>query len=349
MRLIRILALATLPLSFSCGGGDKDDSETGDTGESGDTGEPLSEDEQQAQDAYTAFLDGIPEADLSTSENIGVWAQASAPNVFLQALLPTILIADHISRWQEAGNTGLPACPVLTGYNDMGEATGTDTSAVGGCTDYTGVEWLGSNSQFMLDSETISIVNDGFGTSTPSADCAGKNDDYIIHSYSEWSGFEGDTFTISLLSGLTSTTHYVDDSCAPVDEGMALDVVMTRQSETVGEAEEITWNQAGHTASKTIVATGQMDIETVDEVTNDSICASEAISGSTHFTTSVQTAAVHYDGETDCSEDSTVTWTLDGAEQGEISGVSCSSTANARGLRGLLLSMGMLLIFRRRD
>ena len=111
----------------------------------------------------------------------------------------------------------------------------------------------------------------------------------------------------------------------------------------------ITWNQEGHTASKSVVASGQMDIATVDEVTNDTLCASEAISGSTHFTTSTQTAAVHYDGGTDCSEESTVTWTLDGVDQGEISGVSCSSTASGRGLLGLGLSMGLLVGFRRRD
>jgi hypothetical protein len=352
MRLIRILTLTTVSLAFSCGGDKDNNKETGhaeDTDNSEDTGETLSAAEQQARDAYTAFLDGVPEADLTTDENIVVWAQASAPNVFLQALLPSLLIADQISRWQEAGNAGLPDCPVLTGYNEMGEATGTDTSAVGGCTDYTGVEWVGSNSQYMLDASTIVMLNEGFGTATPSTDCEGENDDFGIHSYSEWSGFEGDTYTIRMVSALTSTTHYVDDSCSPVDEGMALDVVMTRKSVTAGKAEEVTWNQEGHTASKTIVATGQMDIETVDEVTNDSICTSEAISGSTHFTTSVQTAAVHYDGATDCSDDSTVTWTLDGEEQGEISGVACSSTANARGLGGLALSMGLLLIARRRD
>ena len=268
--------------------------------------------------------------------------------MFIQLLLPSLLIGDHISRWQEDGNKGLPPCPTLTGYNDMGEAVGTETSAVGGCTDHNGVAWMGSSSQYMLDVETIAMVNDGFGTSTPSADCKGVSDHFSIHSYSEWSDFAGDTNTVSLLSALGSTTHMVDDSCKPVEEGMALDVVMTRKSVMAGEAEEVTWNQTGHTAAQTIAATGQMDIETKDEVTNDSICYSEAISGSTHFTTSVQTAAVHYDGGTDCSDESTVTWTLDGVDQGEISGVSCASTTR-RGLPFMWLSLGLVLIFRRRD
>jgi hypothetical protein len=152
------------------------------------------------------------------------------------------------------------------------------------------------------------------------------------------------------LSVLVSTSHYAAASCEPVEEGMGLDVEMTRHSETLGEEEEeVTWNHTGQAACKSIAVSGHMDVETIDEVTNDSVCGTEAISGSTRFTTSEHTAAVHYDGATDCSEESTVTWTLDGDVQGEISGVACSTTANGRGLSGVLLSMGVLLIFRRRD
>ena len=57
------------------------------------------------------------------------------------------------------------------------------------------------------------------------------------------------------------------------------------------------------------------------------------------FTTSTQTAAVHYDGATDCDLESTVTWTLDGAGQGEISGISCASVSNRLGWVGMLFSL----------
>mgnify|MGYP001270728821 CR=1 FL=1 len=57
---------------------------------------------------------------------------------------------------------------------------------------------------------------------------------------------------------------------------------------------------------------------------------------------------VTYDGESDCDEASTVQWSLNGEDQGEMEGVSCSTGTqpkNALAILGLLL--GLILIRRR--
>ena len=373
------LGLFVLPLSFglACSGTDKDDGpepgsdsgqsedtahsddtahgdDTGDivdTGDTTDTGEhtdPLSEEEQQAQDAYDAFLAEIPEADLSTAEQVTIWSQTSAPNLFMQVLVPTFMVGDQISQWQEAGNSGLPDCPVYTGYDETGQVVGMEASVVGdGCTDFKGTQWLGSNTQSMSKDGNILLVNNGFGTIGPSPECTDRNDTLLIHSYTEWSYLSEDTVEIDMLSALDAVTHTTDSSCMPVEDGLATDVVMTQLTEMVGDAEQNTWNHVGHAAINSDGVTGHMDVETTDEVTNDSLCTTEALSGTTRFTTSTQTAAVHYDGATDCDLESTVTWTLDGVGQGEISGISCASVSNRLGWVGMLFSMFAVLWGRR--
>lgn len=60
---------------------------------------------------------------------------------------------------------------------------------------------------------------------------------------------------------------------------------------------------------------------------DQSVCRDEAISGQTTVSVANGVAVFRYDGETDCDEESTVTWTLDGVDHGEISGVSCAAVA----------------------
>ena len=280
-----------------------------------------------------------PEADLNTVENITVWSSASAPNLFMQMLVPTFLVGEHVSQWQEAGNKGLPDCPVYTGYDETGQVIGMEASVVGdGCTDFNGTQWLGSNAQSMLEDGTILMVNNGFGTIGASAECTDRNDTLMLNTYTEWSSIGEDTVQIRMVSALDSVTHTADSSCLPIDDGLAVDVVMTQQTETIGESDKNTWNHLGHAGIRSGGVEGHMDVETTDEVTFDQICTTEALSGSTRFTTSTQTAAVHYDGETDCDVESTVTWTLDGVGQGEITGISCASTGSRFGLAGMFLS-----------
>ena len=78
MRLVRPLFVLPLTFGLACSGSDKDDEpvpgsdsghsedtgsieDTGHSDDSGDTGgEPVSEDEQQAIDAYDAFIADLP-------------------------------------------------------------------------------------------------------------------------------------------------------------------------------------------------------------------------------------------------------------------------------------------------
>jgi len=104
-----------------------------------------------------------------------------------------------------------------------------------------------------------------------------------------------------------------------------------------------TWNGEGRVGS---AADGVYRGTTEAEVRDQSVCGHEAISGKTTVSVANGVAVFRYDGETDCDDESTVTWTLDGVDQGEISGVSCAAVAveNASWLALPLL----LLAFRRR-
>ena len=68
-----------------------------------------------------------------------------------------------------------------------------------------------------------------------------------------------------------------------------------------------------------------MHATTVNEVLDNAVCNSEALSGTTTLTGDGHTAVITYDGATSCDTASTVTWTLDGAPKGVISGSSCSA------------------------
>src|SRR5207237_7006940 len=74
-------------------------------------------------------------------------------------------------------------------------------------------------------------------------------------------------------------------------------------------------------------------------------CFSEAHSGTTTLTGGGKTAVITYDGGTDCDEEGTVTWTLDGVDQGEVAGVACTVTGvHGRASGSLLLAAGAIAI-----
>jgi len=104
-----------------------------------------------------------------------------------------------------------------------------------------------------------------------------------------------------------------------------------------------TWNGKGRFGES---SEGVVSVETVDEVIDRGQCLTEALSGSTTITAGHHVAVVTYDGATDCAEDSTSTWTLDGEAKGELQGVGCSA---AGGLSAwALLALGGLGLRRRR-
>jgi hypothetical protein len=129
---------------------------------------------------------------------------------------------------------------------------------------------------------------------------------------------------------LTSTSSGSDTSC----------VTMTGSSATSysGTVTDNTWNGSGDTGNST---QGKVHGETKDEVLSGP-CSSEAQSGTTTLTSGSNTVIITYDGATKCDQSSTVKWSLNGTDMGELTGVRCEASA------GLLAGASALWLLRRR-
>lgn len=348
---------AIVVLAAGCGSKPGESTDTGAPGDSGElietggetggeTGEVLSPDEQSTRDAYNAIKSSLSEANISNTDRIADWASASAPNAFLNVYLPVLLIQSHIANYQAEGNTGLPACPALTGFDQSGQPTGAEWSAEGGCVDHMGTEWTGSYVLTMQDPYTAEMVADGFGQRTPSMECSGKVDSYELKQYITMSSQPDGSMSLDILVANVSETAMASAGCELVESGLGFDVELSRQVEQIDGSEKSTYSHEGEALFQEYTHQGYLNVETENEVVHDAVCSTEALSGTTTVSNSTDTAVITYDGETDCKEEGTVTWSLNGAQQGEVSGVSCASSRKAPG--SWLLALGALVFLRGR-
>jgi MYXO-CTERM domain-containing protein len=265
-------------------------------------------------------LDGIEESP-GTEDDMIEWADsASAPAVYGQALTPLIL-----ASFAADGDT----CPVIV-------EEGTTTTYTGGCTDMEGNEWVGS-----AVADTEGVVYDGFGFTGEVDECPGMTQTLRFYgSVTTEAGVTGNgSFTIDVR--IEGSGADPDADCAEREEVAGIDYEGTVTSE--GEAQ--TYSGSGRIGSS---ERGYVDAVTEDETVDDSICSNEALSGTTTITAGGHTAVITYDGATDCEETSTVTWTYDGEDRGELSGIQCSSGGGAGGAASLLLIVGAAMLRRRR-
>jgi hypothetical protein len=233
----------------------------------------------------------------------------------------------------------------LSGQDTMcpSAVTDGDTSTyTGDCTDDNGNVWVGSAIATMGSTDVPARVEyHGFGYSGAVDGCAGKTGNV------QWDGtFDapGDASHIDFTVDLTFEVHSfdADHGCAAQDQSLGFSYDGTMDLTSPGGNDINTFAGSGKVgASGHGFATTSTDGEVVDTGT----CGNEAMSGTTTITAGGHEAVITYDGATDCSTDHTVTWTYDGADQGELTGVSCSAGG---GSSGALLILGALLFIRRR-
>jgi hypothetical protein len=260
-----------------------------------------------------------------TAEEMQFWADgASAAALFYQAYTPMFV----------AGFAGMEAtCPVIVeGPNG--------TTYDGGCTDDDGNEWFGhAEATGMEGATTGNVVYESFGFTGDSDDCPGER------STTTWDGSMEMTVsgqTIDFTIGMEVTGEGVDDDCQPLDDAIAI----SYQGTMVQQGEDANvFSGSGEVGSR---SRGAVDAETDAEVVDSNICDSEALSGTTTIRASGHTAVITYDGQTDCEETSTVTWTYDGADQGELEGVSCRTGRGGRAGMVLVVLAVFLSVLRTR-
>ncbi|MBI2896437.1 MAG: hypothetical protein HYY06_22960 [Deltaproteobacteria bacterium] len=230
---------------------------------------------------------------------------ASAPNVFAQGM--TALSMARIEQDDGAGD-----CPTL-------EENGDRMVLEGGCEDEDGNEWQGRMTAVGIESEAGgTITYEGFGFA--SLEECGR--DVLVYDGTlagERSGdgpveFEAD-LRLEGENGCTGMEMTADWDYSGVLEQSGDD------ADHDGEPDVGRWNGTGSVSHSEI---GEVEALTTDEVVDGTACSTEAASGTTELRAGGQVAIITYDGATDCDPGSTVTWTLDGVDQGEVSGVQCS-------------------------
>jgi len=277
-----------------------------DGGDSGSAGGPGGPGGGQAADG----------ASVSTVKDAELWASvASAP-----AVLGLVYYAELLLLDQED-----PGCPVYTGSNNS-------DLYVGDCTDSAGTTWTGSY-EVLFGGEGTTITFDNFGNDgSAESDCPGSTS----------------TLTLSGLATIVST-DVGDDAAvdlevsiltdAPCEAPPSLVITTDYDMSITGSFSHgpSTWNGEG---TVTIDSEGTMQATTVDERLDQ--CGFEPESGTTTLV-GADTVVYTYDGATDCDKIGTAQWSLNGEDQGEVSGVTCSALGGLGGIwTGALALLGLL-------
>ncbi|MDQ3265406.1 MAG: hypothetical protein M3Y59_17405 [Myxococcota bacterium] len=279
----------------------------------------------------SSVLNEWDRAEINDSESLKEWSQGSAPQVYLGAGLLTSAIITAAEQQSEAG------CPVK-------KVDGETTTYTGDCTDSDGNAWFGKATLKGATSEQDGTANfrfEDFGVTGPQ-DCdsgATANQRLAIAGTSVATAPEAGTLRFTYDLRIDSIAV---DATACALERDTLAYSYTGQSVESGSRR--TWNGSGRVGTQT---QGTVEVSTQDEVMDNSVCSSEAVSGTTTLKGKDTTAVITYDGATDCSDLSTVTWTLDGVAMGTVNGVTCTSAAGAPVWFALLGLLGLGLKRRR--
>lgn len=220
-----------------------------------------------------------------------------------------------------------PACPVRTESGDT-------TTLMGGCIDEDGAEWYGrvtfpTNLNVAATNVSGAVVYEGFGSDS-SAGCADRPDGRRRQLIDGTVTVTRTDARLDFDIDIATTISGVGEDCSNLDEEGGLRYTGQALTPT-GEGQ--TWSGSGIFGSDRF---GRYDLVTEDELIDGNRCEHEPLSGTTTVTGS-DVVVVTYDGATDCDEESTVTWTLNGVDQGERAGIRCSASPGARGSFGAAL------------
>jgi MYXO-CTERM domain-containing protein len=259
-------------------------------------------------------IDSLPEGHLDASAPP---TSFSAPMMFALAITPTGI--------SSVGGE-MATCPIRT------ESGGT-VVLEGGCTDDQGREWFG---RAVTPSNALpgvptngTITYEGFG-SDQGSDCADRPD---ARSRTLADGTVTFTQTAASLRydiDVVLTVSGVQDDCTETERQVAL--LYSGSMTQDGNAQ--IWEGSGSVGND---LAGRFDVRTDGERLDDDACNTEALSGTTTVTAGSDVAVITYDGATDCDPMSTATWTLNGVDQGTVTGVRCSASPGQRGSPALAI------------
>ena len=242
-----------------------------------------------------------------TPGNVRAFANASAPQIFTWG----------VAVYSGVGVSEDP-CPKMT-------QDGNKKIFEGGCTTMDGQTVTGNAIAEETDT-SIDIEYDTFGYAQV-GDCHGAQ---VEQRYAFDGTFNGKQLAPGkgeFKADLVIDSHDADPaSCVAVNETYLIDYAGTAegmQNINGGIALEgrTTWDGSGRVGAESV---GRADVSTSREVIDRAVCATEALSGTTMLQSAGDKAVITYDGASDCEPNSTVTYTINDAPQGELIGVSCA-------------------------
>ncbi len=251
---------------------------------------------------------------LEEGDDVAGWANsASAFGVYTLAHEP-LGVANDAFQFNDA------ACPATSD-------DGTTVVITGGCEDSEGRAWDGEVSVVRRD-QGWSLTFDHFGDDRFGGMARVTGSFEVDRQAADLHSFEAD---LDRDGGIESNIAY----SGTVTGGY--------QGPTV-------WNGSGSVSRDGVtINSGSVDAETVDQVRDNDVCAGEGVSGTTTMTSAEHTVVVSYDGDTDCDDQDSARWSLDGEDQGLVTGVTCSAGGGAGGpAAALLLLLAAVYLGRRR-
>lgn len=277
-------------------------------------------------------LDGYKEAKLESGDDVKQWSgSASAVTIFFFSMTP-MLVADLSHQGDNETN-----CPELI-------TEGSKKTYKGGCTDESGRTWFGTAVTDAFNRETSSlglIRYEGFGYESTEP-CGGQTMATSLKVDGEIKGESTEnlskpTFDINFRMELSN----VNDDCTLKSDTLLIDYAGAFERMGTGQK----WSGKGWIGS---ASSGKLEASTVDQILDSETCQHESLSGSTTLKAGKSTVVVTYDGATDCDEDSTAHWSLNGQDQGEMARIGCSAGGGGMGLAGGALVALLTLLPRRR-
>ena len=283
---------------------------------------PTETDDTDDTDPPTDPFDAFDPADLTDAAAVQSFAEnVSAPNMYTFAVL-----------FGAALENGDGICPAAS------ETDGAVTYT-GGCTDADGDQWVGSAKVVRTGENAGVITYNGLGR-TAQDECSGGG------TVTNRQVFDGEIRILadgSFDIDMGGTGTNVDkEACTAQEQDFAMEYAGQQlvQSDSVTQ-----WSGTGRFGTSD---RGKVTATTTAEVIDDQGCNYEAESGTTTMVSGDNTVVITYAGAVDCDETSTVTWTLNGTDKGELEGVQCATGMGAAG-GGLAAALaGLLLLTRRR-
>jgi hypothetical protein len=221
---------------------------------------------------------------------VRTWANAgSALGVFANVYEP-IAAADFRFSFAD------PTCPVI-------DDDGTTLTITGDCTDIDGVVRLG-----------VATIERSGGDRAVALEGYGEERDGLRREV---------TGTVE-ITRINETNH--EWSTDHVIEGGVTTTVVYEGSVAGDYDSETIWDGSGTITRDGVVSpSGTIDVTTIAQRRDDDVCPGESLSGETALVRGAQTATITYDGATECDEEHSAAWALDGADQGHIAGIRCAA------------------------